>query len=76
MTAARLCRGFSDVVGDVVLPVPVGRVLEDPLAGLAVRRDDNKNIGANRVLLLVRGTGQTKMDPLQEGDIQGVIYGS
>ena len=41
MTAARLCRGFSEVVGDVVLPVPVGSVREDPLAGLAVRRDDN-----------------------------------
>ena len=67
MTAARLCRGISKVVGDVVLPVPVGRVLEDPLAGLAVRGDDNKNIGANRVLLLVRGTSQTKMDPLHEG---------
>ena len=31
------------------------------------RRDDGKIIGANRVLLLVRGTSQTKMDPLQEG---------
>ena len=67
MTAARLCRGFSEVVGDVVLPVPVGRVLEDPLAGLAVRGDDNKNIGANKVLLLVRGTSETNIDPLQEG---------
>ena len=67
MTAARLCRGFSEVVGDVVLPVPVSRVLEVPLVGLAVRRDDNKNIGANRVMLLVRGTSETKMEPLQEG---------
>ena len=67
MTASRLCRGISVVVGDVVLPVPVSRVLEVPLVGLAVRRDDNKNIGANRVLLLVRGTSDTKMEPLQEG---------
>jgi hypothetical protein len=67
MAAARLCRGLSEVAGDVVLPVPVSRVLEDPLAGLAVRRDDNKNIGANRVLLLVRGTSDTKLEPLEEG---------
>ena len=52
MNAARLCRGVSEVVGDVVLPAPVDRDLEDPLAGLAVRRDDTKNIGTHRVLLL------------------------
>ena len=67
MAGARVCRGLSEVVGDVVLPVPVGRVLEDPLAGLAVRRDDGKVIGANRVLLLVRGTTSTHMEPIQEG---------
>ena len=40
MAAARVCRGLSEVAGDVVLPVQVGRALEDPLAGLAVRQDD------------------------------------
>ena len=39
MTAARLCRGLSAVTADVALPVPVGRVVEDPLAGLAARGD-------------------------------------
>ena len=67
MVAARLCRGLSEVAGDVVLPVPVGRILEDPLAGLAVRRDDGKIIGANRVLLLARGTSSTEMESIQEG---------
>ena len=67
MAATRLCRGLSEVTGDVVLPVPLSRILEDPLAGLAVRRDDEKIIGANRVLLLVRGTSETKMEPIQEG---------
>ena len=62
----RLCRDLSEVAGDVVLPVPLSRILEDPLAGLAVRRDDQKIIGANRVLLLVRGTSSTKMEPIQE----------
>ena len=37
LTATRLCRGLSAVAAGVVLPVPAGRVLEDPLAGLAVR---------------------------------------
>ena len=66
MAATRLCRGLSEVARDVVLPVPLSRILEDPLAGLAVRRDDQKIIGANRVLLLVRGTSSTKMEPIQE----------
>ena len=64
VSATRLCCGLSVVTGDVVLPVPVGRILEDPLQGLAVRRDDGKIIGANRVWLLVRGQGTTKMEPL------------
>ena len=64
LTATRLCCGLSAVSGDVVLPVPVGRILEDPLAGLAVRRDDQNIIGASRVLLLVRGTGTTTMEPI------------
>ena len=67
ITAARLCRGLSEVAGDVVLPVPVGRILDDPLAGLAVRRDDDKIIGAHRVLLLVRGTGGTQIESIHEG---------
>ena len=66
MAAARLCRGLSEVAGDVVLPVPVGRVREDPLVGLAVRRDGKKNFGANRVLLLVRGTSSTHMGKIEE----------
>ena len=67
LTATRLCRGLSDVAADVVLPVPVGRVVEDPLVGLAVTGDGDKIIGANRVLLLVRGTQKTILEPLEEG---------
>ena len=64
MTAARLCCGLSVVTGDVVLPVPVGRIVEDPLVGMAVRRDDGGIVGASRVLLLVRGAGGTTMEPI------------
>ena len=66
LSATRLCCGLSMVTGDVVLPVPVGRILDDPLQGMAVRRDDDKIIGANRVWLLVRGQCETKMDPLHD----------
>ena len=67
MAATHVCCGHSAVTGDVVLPAPVGRILEGPLAGLAVRRDDDKIIGANRVLLLVRGTGNPRMESMQGG---------
>ena len=67
LTAMRLGRGLSEVAADVVLPVPVSRIVEDPLVGLAVRGDGQKIIGANRVLLLVRGTEKTHLEPLQEG---------
>ena len=66
MAAVRLWRGLSEVTGDVVLPVLVGRALEDPLVGLAVRRDGKKNIGADRVVLLVRGTNSTHMETIEE----------
>ena len=46
--------------------MPVGRILEDPLAGLAVLRDDKQVIGAHRVLLLARVTGDTVMGPVHE----------
>ena len=67
MAATRLCRGLSAAAGDVVLPVPVGRVRVGPLVGLAVLPDDGNIIGANRALPLVRGTGSTHMEPLQDG---------
>ena len=75
MTAARLCRSLSEVAGDVVLSVPVRRILEGPLMGLAVRRDEGKIIGANRVLLLVRGTSTTKMESiLDDKALEDQIY--
>ena len=39
--------------------------MERPLVGLVVRRGDKKNIGANRVLLLVRGANRTQMEPVE-----------
>ena len=54
-SALRMCCGLSAVSGDVVMPVPVSRIVEDPLQGLAICRDGANNIGANRAWLLVRG---------------------
>ena len=64
MLATRLCRGLSTVVSEVVLPVPASRIVDDPLVGMATRRDDDVLIGAHRLLLLVRGTTKTTLDPI------------
>ena len=65
-SALRMCCGLSVVSGDVVLPVPVSRIVEDPLQGLAVCHDGANNIGANRVWLLVRGQSATTMESLDD----------
>jgi hypothetical protein len=64
MLATRLCKGLSTVVSEVVLPVPASRVVDDPLIGMATRRDDDVLVGAHRLLLLVRGTTKTTLDPI------------
>ena len=72
-SAMRLLCGLSAVTGDVVIPVPATYVVEDHLVGMAVRRDaapgsaSAQVIGASRVLLLVRGTSETKMSPIAGG---------
>ena len=62
--AMRLTLGLSDIVGDVVLAAPADRVGDAPLVGLAARSDDDMPIGAHRILLLVQGTGDSKLEPL------------
>ena len=69
-TAARLRRGLSAVTADVVLPAPVGRVLEGPLAGQAVGGPSQTIIGASWVQLLARGTGAAHPGAL--GDVKGL----
>ena len=64
MLATRLCKGLSTVVSEVVLPVPASRIVGDPLVGMATRWDDDLLVGAHRLLLLVRGTTKTTLDPI------------
>ncbi len=64
MLATRLCKGLSSVVGEVVLPAPASRVVDDPLVGMAARRDDDVLVGAHRLLLLVKGRTKTTLDPI------------
>ena len=67
MKAMRLMVGLSEIVGDVVIPAPVQRVTDAPLIGLAVRSDVSEQpLAAHRVLLLVQGTKETDMEPLDE----------
>eukprot|EP00959_Pyramimonas_sp_CCMP1952_P404238 8470511-Pyramimonas_sp.AAC.1 len=61
-----MCCGLSAVSGDVALPAPVSRIVEDPLQGLAVCRDGANDVGANPARLLVRGQGETKMESLDD----------
>ena len=65
--AMRLCKGLSTVASEVVLPVPASRVVDDALVGMAVRRDGDAAIGAHRLLLLVKGTDKTTLDPIDGG---------
>jgi hypothetical protein len=64
--ALRAAVGLTEIVGDLVIPAPVDRVLEVPMLGLAVRSDISGELGAHRVLLLVEGTRESTLD--QVGD--------
>ncbi len=65
-TALRQSLGLSTVMDDVVMPVPASRVVDSPLLGMALTRDDEKLVGAHRVLLLVRGTSDAVCDPIAD----------
>jgi hypothetical protein len=67
MNAMRLSLGLSNVAEDAVLAVPVNRLLDAPMVGLAAKRDTGGPLQAHRVLLLVEGTEETKCDPI-DGD--------
>jgi predicted phosphohydrolase len=48
------------------MPSGVDRILHDDLVGLSLRRDGADPLHAYRVLLLVRGTEDTDLDPIDE----------
>ena len=56
--------GLSEVTGDVVLVAPVGRVQD--LSGLALETSEKGYIPAHRVLLLVKGTTSSELEPVGE----------
>jgi len=56
--------GLATVTGDIVLPAPATRVHD--FSGLALETSENTYISAHRVLLLVKGTTQSKLDPVGE----------
>ena len=70
MTAMRLSLGLSTVAEDAVLSVPVDRLLDAPLVGLAAKRDTNGPLHAHRVLLLAEGTEETNCDPIDSAEPQ------
>jgi len=56
--------GLATVTGDIVLPAPATRVHD--FGGLALETSENTYISAHRVLLLVKGTTQSKLDAVGE----------
>lgn len=64
---------LSDITGDVFWPASADRVQDAPLLGLAVRLDHLGFISAHRVLLLVKGTADTKLDPLKDVKHEGAV---
>ena len=55
----RLSLGLSNVVEDAVLAVPVNRLMDAPMLGLAAKRDKGGPLQCHRVVLLVEGTEES-----------------
>ena len=62
--AMRAMLGLSEVSGEVVLAAPAGRVQD--LSGLVVESSDRGFLPAHRVLLLVKGTTSSTLEPIGE----------
>ena len=62
----QLAVGLAEMLGDLVIPVPVERVEEIPMLGLAVRSVSKGSLGAHRVLLLVQFTCPSKLDAIDD----------
>jgi hypothetical protein len=65
-SAMRMCLGLSTVSEDGVGAAPVDRLIDEPMLGLALKRDVADPLGAFRVYLLLQGTGDTEVDPIDE----------
>ena len=68
--ALRNTLGLAAITGDIVLPAPADRISQCPILGLALRKDSGDKIAAHRVLLLVVGTCDSKLEPLASEDGQ------
>ena len=62
--AMRAMLGLSEVSGEVVLAAPADRVQD--LSGLALESSDRGFLPAHRVLLLVKGTTSSTLEPIGE----------
>ena len=69
VTAMRLSLGLSNVVEDAVLAVPVNRLMDAPMLGLAAKRDKGGPLQCHRVVLLVEGTEESDCDTIDEAQI-------
>ena len=60
----RATLGLAEVPGPVVQAAPVDRLIDCPVVGFALNTDHGEAVSAHRVLLLVRGTEETDLDPM------------
>jgi hypothetical protein len=66
LPALHTALGLCDVTGDVVIPAPVMRVKNCPLQGMTVSSDIGEAVGVHRLLFLVQGTVESKLDVIGE----------
>jgi hypothetical protein len=72
----RATLGLADITGDVVQAAPAARLIDCPIQGFAVEADSHQgSISTHRVLLLVKGTQQSTLEPLVP-DCQSLTAGS
>jgi hypothetical protein len=62
--ALRATLGLAKVSGDVVQVAPATRIVACPILSLAVQGDNDMNVHAHRVMLLVQGTSKSKLSSI------------
>lgn len=61
--------GLAKVHGDIVMPASISSIVKCPFLGMSLQREDKQRISAYRVLVVVQGTCESDLTPIQnEGE--------
>ena len=66
MSAMHLVLGLSKISADGVLAAPAERLVDEPMLGMGLKRDQDEPLGVFRVLLLVEGSKETTIETLDD----------